>query len=112
MSEDPTQAMRNPDMPAYGRVGPVDPTEDPVTKPAMRPAMPIGEAPTVVSATRVRADQAVSQGRTRTAFVWMGTLFSAIVLIFLLIFIVQNLDPIQISFLNLSGSLPAGVALR
>ena len=42
---------------------------------------------------------------------WVGAIPPAIVLIFLLIFILQNNVPVQINFLGVSGTLPTGVAL-
>jgi uncharacterized integral membrane protein len=42
---------------------------------------------------------------------WVGVLLSAVVLIFLLIFILQNNVPVRINFLGTSGTLPTGVAL-
>ncbi|HEY2205881.1 MAG TPA: lipopolysaccharide assembly protein LapA domain-containing protein [Pseudonocardia sp.] len=49
--------------------------------------------------------------RTRVSGLWAGLILSAIVLIFLLIFIVQNGDSAQIKFLGAQASLPLGVAL-
>jgi uncharacterized integral membrane protein len=42
---------------------------------------------------------------------WTGLILSALVLLVLLIFILQNSTPVQISFLGVSGTLPVGVAL-
>ncbi|GAA4710830.1 hypothetical protein GCM10023215_61020 [Pseudonocardia yuanmonensis] len=42
---------------------------------------------------------------------WVGLVLSAIVLLFLLVFILQNLNPVQIHFLGATGTLPTGVAL-
>lgn len=126
MTEDPTRALpRQPDpaTPAHGRVGPADPTADPVTQPAMRPVHPADSAtdtPTVptrgvpgaavpVGADPGRPDPAVT--RTRTGGLWVGLILSAIVLLFLLIFILQNDVPVRITFLGATGTLPTGVAL-
>lgn len=49
--------------------------------------------------------------RSRTGGLWAGLILSAVVLIFLLVFILQNLDPVQITFLGWTGALPTGVAL-
>ena len=49
--------------------------------------------------------------RTRVSGLWVGITLSAVVLLFLLIFIVQNLEPARIRFLGAEGSLPVGVAL-
>jgi uncharacterized integral membrane protein len=42
---------------------------------------------------------------------WVGLVLSALVLIILLIFILQNPDAVRIAFLGWDGTLPAGVAL-
>jgi uncharacterized integral membrane protein len=57
-----------------------------------------------VTATRVAV-------RSRTSGLWVGMILSAVVLIFLLIFILQNRALVQITFLGWTGALPAGVAL-
>jgi uncharacterized integral membrane protein len=49
--------------------------------------------------------------RTRASGWWAGLIIAAIVLIFLLIFILQNLESVDIDFLMFSGSLPVGVAM-
>jgi uncharacterized integral membrane protein len=111
--------------PVHGNVGPDDPTADPVTEPGVRlpvpaeqptapvpvplpgpaagPTGPAPEAPATGTAPAVR--------RSRTGVVWVGLIFSAIVLLLLLVFILQNNAPVQISFFALEGVLPSGVAL-
>jgi uncharacterized integral membrane protein len=42
---------------------------------------------------------------------WIGVILSVVVLIFLLIFILQNPTMVPIYYLGVQGSLPAGVAL-
>ena len=129
MSEDPTRAMPMPgtpggEVPAYGRVGPSDPHADPATHPGLRPADVDGpatdpgfppvpaaplappEAPTVPT---VQSEPVVR--RSRSGGLWTGLILSAIVLIFLLVFILQNQDSVRITFLWFGGSLPVGVAL-
>jgi lipopolysaccharide assembly protein A len=49
--------------------------------------------------------------RTRVGAVWAGIIASAVVLIVLLTFIVQNGHPVEISFLGWVATLPTGVAL-
>ncbi|MDT7581855.1 MAG: hypothetical protein QOK35_3119 [Pseudonocardiales bacterium] len=115
-------------VPAHGSAGPADPTADPVTDPGMRlPVLPAeqptgpvavptdsgptgpsggpatGTAPTTGTAPKVR--------RSRTGGLWVGLILSALVLLFLLVFILQNGDPVQISFFAVEGVLPTGVAL-
>ena len=103
--------------PVHGRVGPADPTADPATDPGLRlPAIPdepgtnpvpvsppAPNAPTGGPAARVR--------RSRTGGLWVGLILSALVLLLLLVFILQNGDPVQISFFAFHGVLPTGVAL-
>ncbi|WP_296376008.1 MULTISPECIES: lipopolysaccharide assembly protein LapA domain-containing protein [unclassified Pseudonocardia] len=129
MSEDPTRAMpveKAPSSerhgPTHGSVGPADPHADPDTQPGLRrpddfagsdpvtdpgmravPAAP--EAPTVP----VKQPPVVT--RTRTGGLWTGLILSAIVLVFLLVFILQNLAVVTIYFLGFTFSLPIGVAL-
>jgi len=121
MTEDPTRATRAGG-PSYGSVGPHDPHADPATNPGMRPvgpatdpdgrtvAVPSDTDPdtTPVPTTPVR-DPIVAH--SRTGGLWTGLILSAIVGIFLLVFILQNNTPIVINFLGFSGSLPTGVAL-
>ena len=111
------------EIPAYGRVGPADPHADPATHPALRPADMEGpatdpgiptvqaapEAPTVPTAQPEKPAPAVR--RSRSGGLWTGLILSAIVLIFLLVFILQNQDSVRITFLWFGGSLPVGVAL-
>ena len=104
---------------AHGSAGPVDPTADPATDPGLRIPVPAerttgpvalpssgpatGTAPATGSAPAVR--------HSRSGGLWVGLILSALVLLFLLVFILQNGDPVQISFFALEGVLPTGVAL-
>ena len=78
------------------------PTVRPVERETDR--MPGGTAPTRTSAAPKR-----TPGRTRIGGAWIGLILGAVVLIFLLIFIVQNLDPARVQFLGLEAELPLGV---
>jgi uncharacterized integral membrane protein len=49
--------------------------------------------------------------RTRVGAVWAGIIVSAVVLIVLLAFILQNSNPVEIYFLTWVISLPVGIAL-
>jgi uncharacterized integral membrane protein len=49
--------------------------------------------------------------RTRVSGLWVGVTLSAVVLLFLLIFILQNNVPTPVRFLGIEGNLPVGVAL-
>jgi uncharacterized integral membrane protein len=101
MSDD---ARRAGAAPAHGSVGPSDPTADPVTDPGMLPvALPDATAPPEPAPSTTR--------RSRTGGLWVGLILSAIVLLLLLVFILQNGAPVQISFFAFDGVLPLGVAL-
>jgi uncharacterized integral membrane protein len=132
MSEDPTRAMPMPgapggEVPAYGRVGPSDPHADPATHPGLRPADVDGpatdpgippvpaappalpEVPTVPTVQHGKPEPVIR--RSRSGGLWTGLILSAIVLIFLLVFILQNQISVTIRFLGFAGSVPIGVAL-
>jgi len=49
--------------------------------------------------------------RTRTGGLWVAVAAAALVLLFLLIFILQNGQQVQVSFLGATGHLPVGVAM-
>jgi uncharacterized integral membrane protein len=114
MSED--RGVRPATEPRRGSVGPVDPHADPVTDPGLRRPDVVGEPPTQPVPTEPAPDAPSVQDRptiahTRAGGLWAGLILSSIVLIFLLVFILQNGDPVRINFLAWSGSLPTGVAL-
>ncbi len=125
MTEDPTRAMPlDPDRPGHGNVGPEDPHADPdthpglpvvrdahgdpATDPSMRPVRRAQEEPPTVPVPGAGRQHVE---RTRTGGLYAGLILSAIVLLVLLVFILQNLDPVQIYFLGFAGSLPVGVAM-
>jgi uncharacterized integral membrane protein len=107
--------------PVHGRVGPADPTADPATDPGLRlpavPAEPGTEALPVQQAAPDPVGGTTATGtapavrHSRTGGLWVGLILSALVLLLLLVFILQNGDPVQISFFALEGVLPTGVAL-
>ena len=117
------------EVPAYGRVGPADPHADPATHPGLRPpdvdgpatdpgipAVRVGppEPPTVPTAQPPQAQPPQAEpalGHSRSGGLWTGLILSAIVLIFLLVFILQNQISVTIRFLGFAGSVPVGVAL-
>ena len=72
--------------------------------PIDRPTVPDGAA-----ARRPRAR--VSPGRTKISGAWIGLILGAVVLVFLLVFILQNLVPVEVTFLGLRGTLPLGIWL-
>lgn len=72
--------------------------------PIDRPTIPDGAA-----ARRPRAR--VSPGRTKIGGAWVGLILGAVLLVFLLVFILQNLVPAEVTFLGLRGTLPLGIWL-
>jgi uncharacterized integral membrane protein len=58
--------------------------------------------------TAVRSGRAP---RSRVGGVWGALVAAAIVLLFLLIFVLQNGQRVEVSFLGANGTLPMGVAL-
>ena len=104
---------------AHGSVGPADPTADPATDPGLRP-VPAGPATGPVALPEAAPDAptagpatgtAPTLRRTRTGGLWVGLILSALVLLVLLVFILQNGDPAQIQCFAFQGTLPVGVAL-
>ena len=89
----PGTAAVRPGAPAAGRT----PPSEPVT-------IPDGAA-----ASRPRAR--VWPGRTRVGGAWIGLILGAVVLVFLLVFILQNPEPARVQFLGMEGTLPLGVWL-
>ena len=49
--------------------------------------------------------------RTRTSAAWFGIWAGVVVLILLIIFVAQNTDPVEITFLWMHGTLPLALAL-
>jgi uncharacterized integral membrane protein len=112
MSErDLTRPTGDPEPPPHGSAGPADPHADPATDPALRPAGPAPGDTGPASGGTDTARRPPAVRRTRSSALWVGLILSALVLIFLLIFILQNNEPVRINFLALSGTLPSGVAL-
>jgi uncharacterized integral membrane protein len=123
MNDDPTRAM-DVRSPAFGSVGPADPHADPATQPGMRPADPTTQpgmrpvAPEGPTVPTPREPPPAGAGRyaepvtrSRSGGLWAGMVLSALVLLVLLVFILQNSEPVRINFLAASGTLPTGVAL-
>ncbi|WP_246106267.1 lipopolysaccharide assembly protein LapA domain-containing protein [Pseudonocardia kunmingensis] len=117
MSEDRTRATARPASHGprtHGSAGPQDPRADPATRPTMRPAAEpaVPEGPTVPTPTGWEDPQPRDKlAHSRTGVLWTGLILSALVLLLLLVFILQNDAPIQINFFAASGTLPTGVAL-
>jgi len=97
-----TTALVKPDHPRPAELAP----SDAVTG---GPGGPGGARPAGGAVGRPQPEVKVAGGRI--SGVWVALTLSAVVLIFLLIFIVQNNVDVPIRFLGLAGTLPLGVAL-
>lgn len=49
--------------------------------------------------------------RTRAGYAWIGIIAFSVMLVLLLIFILQNTQPVEISYFGADGSLPLAVAM-
>ncbi|NUT49634.1 MAG: DUF1049 domain-containing protein [Saccharothrix sp.] len=78
--------------------------------PSSRPGA-VEPPPTAPTTPEPRSEQPPKLKRTRISGTWVAVLASIVVLIFLLVFILQNLDDATIHFLGGAGTLPLGVAL-
>ncbi|SEF77368.1 Uncharacterized integral membrane protein [Saccharopolyspora kobensis] len=65
----------------------------------------------VGSGRRGDEDRAEQLERTRTGGIWVSVVIAAVVLVFLLVFILQNFDTVTVRFLWTAGTLPLGVAM-
>jgi len=94
-----------PTTPGTGAVSRAELTGDRRSGPPSEPVtIPDGAA---AARPRVRT----SPGRTRVGGAWIGLILGAVVLVFLLVFILQNLDPARVVFLGLEATLPLGIWL-
>lgn len=72
---------------------------------------PVAAAPVLDTAPPVAAPARNPLRRTRTGVTWIGVIVFAAVLILLLIFILQNTQTAQISYLGASGHVSLAVAM-
>ena len=107
---DDTASGRHGGRPAHRIPGRLDPAPDPLPDPGQRPVPALAEPATVPGPTRSSTATPAIR-RSRTGGLWVGLVLSALVLLLLLVFILQNGRPVQISFFALEGALPLGVAL-
>lgn len=90
---DHTSGAANPGTPEVPGVG--VPGTDPITTEptATTPSTPAKKRPTRVSGA------------------WISAIVAIVLLAFLLVFILQNLNSVTVNFLGMSGSLPIGIAM-
>ncbi len=87
---------------------------EPATPPAGSPPVEPGrDVPAVLPEPEVagKADGTAEVALGKFRGLWVGVTISAVVLLFLLIFILQNLAAADVTFLGATASLPIGVAL-
>lgn len=86
----------------------------PAGQPAYLPPMP-GAAAQQAAAQQAAAQQQApvkpNRRPTRIGAAWVALIVAAIVLIFLLIFIVQNSGPVQVRYFGFEGTMSLGVAM-
>jgi uncharacterized integral membrane protein len=92
------------------------PAPDPQLDPQLEapPEPPAAVAPPGVQEPGPAAPSPLPQHQirhTRLSGLWLAVVFFAVVLLFLLIFILQNGRSVDISYLGMHGHLPLGVAL-
>lgn len=88
-----------------------DATKPDAAEPAGETDLPAGPADETTADVEQPAPTGRKLGRTWASGLWAGLIAAAIVLIFLLVFILQNLDEVEVHFLMFTGTVPIGVAL-
>lgn len=81
---------------------PVQPASHP-TPPSSEPVLPRGRA--------VRATPVARGAGTRTSAAWLGICVGVLVLVALVVFMLQNTEPVGVSFLGFSGTAPLALTL-
>ena len=95
-SENPTISQPVPgDQPRGDQTGPLEPIGQPVGPPLTGSISPGPPA----------------RRHSRAGAAWVALIVAAIVLVFLLIFVVQNSGPVQVKYLGFEGTLSLGVAM-
>lgn len=70
-----------------------------------------GSGPTSSTSPQDKPPAAPAKKHSRTGAAWVALVVAAVVMIFLLIFIVQNSDPVLVRYFGFEGTLPLGVAM-
>jgi uncharacterized integral membrane protein len=111
MTTDPQHAPAPPptETPS-GQPGPETPPQQPAPAAAPEQAAPERAAPERTAPPSHPLPQHRIK-RTRTGGIWVAVGFFAVILLLLLIFILQNGQKVDISYLGMHGHLPLGVAL-
>jgi uncharacterized integral membrane protein len=100
------EAVDHPGSAATGETSPPDPgTAGPSD------AAVLGAADTAPPAAGPAAPARTTLARTRIGGIWVAVVIAALVLVFLLIFILQNPTHVSVFFLGAAGTMPLGVAM-
>lgn len=94
-------------VPAQRQDQPTTPSAPPSTDPRPTDPKPVATKP----AGTKPAKTSLKFKPTRVSGTWVAVIVAAIVLVFLLIFILQNLTSVTVHFIGVNGTLPLGVAL-
>jgi uncharacterized integral membrane protein len=108
LSTDPQSGTQMPAPAPQPRPGPGDPRLDTPPPPQTLEPQPPSEPQ---AASEPQAPPPLKIKHTRTSGLWFAVGFFAVVLLFLLIFILQNSREVGISYLGAHGHLSLGVAL-
>lgn len=83
------------------------------TKPSVEPGGTSGATaqPTTSAPAVKRTARRHKTPRSRAGAVWVGICVAAIVLIALIVFMLQNTQRVQVTFLDMQGTVPLAIAL-
>ncbi|GGC16211.1 LapA family protein [Cellulomonas carbonis] len=73
------------------------------TRPAERPTTRRGPSPTRTGRQ--------GRNRTRAGAAWVGICVAALLLVALIVFMLQNTGPVEVTFLGMTGTAPLGLTL-
>jgi uncharacterized integral membrane protein len=103
-------AVDPPGPPAIGGTSRPDPGTVALPNTPVPGAVP-GAADSAPPAAGPAAPKRAKLARTRIGGIWVAVVIAALVLVFLLIFILQNPTRVSVFFLGAAGTLPLGVAM-
>jgi uncharacterized integral membrane protein len=95
---------------------PLSADQPPADSTATGPIPVVPPEPTADSRSQSPLSGSVSGGppphkHSRAGAAWVALIVAAVVVIFLLIFVMQNSGPVQVRFLGFEGTIPLGVAM-
>ncbi|MGW4483337.1 LapA family protein [Amycolatopsis sp. NPDC004368] len=70
-----------------------------------------GTDPITTEPTATTPSTPAKKRPTRVSGAWISAIVAIVLLAFLLVFILQNLNSVTVNFLGMSGSLPIGIAM-